>query len=91
MEDLSNPAIVPENASYANDVQPIFNNQCTSCHGSNGGISFNSYTRTTSGSAVNYGTSLIIDGDADSSGLIDKISVNLEFESRMPQDGSLTT
>ncbi|MEQ9310558.1 MAG: hypothetical protein RLN90_13970 [Balneolaceae bacterium] len=75
MEDLSNPAFVPENASYANDVQPIFNKQCTSCHGSNGGISFNSYSSTTSGISVNYGTSLIIAGNADSSGLIDKLSV----------------
>ncbi|GAB5408915.1 MAG: hypothetical protein BalsKO_12800 [Balneolaceae bacterium] len=90
VEDLSEPVPVPEGVSYANDVQPIFNAQCTSCHGNFGGISFVNYEATTSGNGNNYGASLIIAGDADNSGLIDKLSSNPQSGSQMPQGGSLT-
>ena len=90
VEDLSEPSDEPLDVSYANDVQPIFNAQCTSCHGSNGGISLTNYSNTTSGNGFNYGSILIVAGDADASGLIDKISPNPEFGSTMPLGGSLT-
>lgn len=81
----------PEAVSYLDDVQPIFNDQCTVCHGVSGGISFADYANTTSGNGNNYGASLIIAGDADNSGLIDKLGPNPEHGSRMPQGGTLTT
>lgn len=90
VEDLSQPSEEPIDVSYLNDVQPIFNAQCTDCHGSNGGISLTNYSNTTSGNAFNYGANLIIAGDADASGLIDKIGPNPEFGQTMPQNGFLT-
>ncbi len=90
VEDLSEPSDEPIDVSYANDVQPIFNAQCTSCHGAIGGISFEDYARTTSGNSNNYGASLIIAGDADASGLIEKLGPNPEFGETMPQNGFLS-
>lgn len=90
VEDLSEPVPVPESVSYSNDVQPIFDNYCTDCHGGSGGISFENYGNTTSGNGNNYGASLIIPGDASSSGLIDKLGSNPRFNSQMPLNGSLT-
>ena len=91
VEDLSEPLPEPDGVSYINDVQPIFNARCTSCHGSNGGISFTSYSNTTSGTGLNYGTDLIIPGNAAASGLVDKLGVNPRFGARMPLGGSLTS
>ncbi len=90
VEDLSEAIPEPEGVSYMNDVQPIFTARCVSCHGSNGGISFADYEATTSGTGFNYGNDLIIPGNADASGLIDKLETNPQFGSRMPLGGSLT-
>lgn len=91
VEDLTDDVVPePDEVSYASDIQPIFNSQCTSCHGNNGNISFTTYANTTSGTGNFYGANLIISGDADASGLVDKIEPNPESGSRMPQGGSLT-
>lgn len=91
VEDVSQPAEEPDEViSYSEDVQPIFNQNCTVCHGNNGGISLVSYQATTSGNGNNYGANLIIPNDADASGLIDKLEPNPDFGQIMPQGGSLT-
>lgn len=75
---------------YESDIQPIFNASCTSCHGSNGGVNLTSYEQLMSSTGTNYGNDLVVAGDPDASGLVDKIEPNPQFGSRMPQGGSLT-
>lgn len=78
------------NVSYSTQVQPIFNSRCVSCHGSNGGVDLSSYSALMSSVGINYGTGLVVAGDADASGLVDKIEANPQFGTRMPQGGTLS-
>ena len=79
-----------ENVSYATQVQPIFNASCTSCHGSSGGVNLSSFAQLMSSSGNNYGDNIVVAGNADASGLVDKIEPNPQSGSRMPVGGSLT-
>lgn len=48
--------------SYENDIQPIFDNNCTQCHGNSGGLSLSNYDNLMSSSVVasnNGGNSII--------------------------------
>lgn len=89
VEDLT--GTVQTNVSYSSDIQPIFNARCTSCHGgniSNGNLDLSSYQALMNSNGVNYGSSIIVEGDASSSGLIDSIEPDPESGiSRMPQGG----
>ena len=79
-----------EQVSYANDVQPIFNGTCTNCHGGSGGVNLTSFTALMSSVGNNYGNNVVVAGDADASGLVDKIEPNPQHGNRMPTNGSLT-
>ena len=76
--------------SYASSVQPIFNNNCTSCHGSFGGVNLTSFSALMNSVGTNYGTRLVVAGDANASGLVDKIEPNPDHGARMPTNGTLT-
>ncbi len=76
--------------SYSSDVQPIFNGSCTSCHGSSGNVSLSSYSALINSVGNNYGSNLVVAGNAAGSGLVDKIEPNPDHGSRMPVGGSLT-
>ncbi|GAB5409519.1 MAG: hypothetical protein BalsKO_18840 [Balneolaceae bacterium] len=80
-----------EQVSYASDVQPIFNSRCTSCHGSSGNVNVSSYSALMSSVGSNYGNNVVVAGDADASGLVDKLEPNPTHGSRMPIGGTLTT
>lgn len=81
---------VQTGVSYINDVQPIFNSRCTSCHGNSGQVNLTSYQNLLASDGNFYGTNLVVAGDADASGLVDKLEPNPDFGSRMPQGGALT-
>ncbi len=72
---------------YSSDIQPIFNAECTSCHGSSGGVNLSSYSALMSSNGNNYGSSVVVAGDPESSGLVDKIEANPQFGNRMPTNG----
>ena len=74
---------------YATQIQPIFNANCTSCHGSSGGVNLSSFEALMGSTGNFYGSSLVVAGDPDASGLVDKIEPNPQNGSRMPQGGSL--
>ena len=38
--------------NYSTEIQPIFNANCTSCHGSSGGLSLSSYSNLKAGNVV---------------------------------------
>ena len=81
--------------SFANKIQPIFNNQCTSsCHGSNGGLSLDqgtSYSHLVNVQAQSSCTSLrrVPPNDAANSVLYRKVS-GAACGSQMPQGSSLS-
>lgn len=75
--------------SYSATIQPIFNGNCTGCHGSNGfgGLDLRSYSNLMSSSGNNYSGRIVVSGDAEASGLVDKIEADPEFPDRMPTTG----
>lgn len=76
---------------YESEIQPIFNANCTSCHGGQNGVTLESYSTVMNSVGQQYGTEIVVAGDAASSPLVDKIEPNPQFGSRMPQGGSLSS
>ncbi|MFV1883077.1 MAG: T9SS type A sorting domain-containing protein [Balneola sp.] len=72
---------------YASQIQPIFNASCTSCHGGSGGLTLTSFSTLMSSVGSNYGSNIVVPGNPDGSGLVDKIEPSPQFGSRMPQGG----
>lgn len=81
----------PVEVSYASSVQPIFNGSCAGCHGNSGNVNLSSYSALMNSVGANYGNTLVVSGDANASGLVDKIEPNPAHGSRMPIGGALTT
>jgi mono/diheme cytochrome c family protein len=75
----------PEVTSYGKDIQPIFNQNCTRCHGQRGGLSLDSYEHLMAGGVSGP---VIVANDANESLLVKRITG--EVTPRMPQGGSLT-
>ncbi len=74
---------------YATQIQTIFNANCTSCHGGTSGVILTDYSSTMASVGSQYGTNVVIAGDADGSPLVDKIEPSPDHGSRMPQGGVL--
>lgn len=81
------PVLLPAQVDYNEDIQPIFNQNCTSCHGSQSGVTLTSYEEVMSSVGNQYGTEIVVPNEPDESPLVDKIEANPEFGSRMPQGG----
>ena len=75
---------------YATQIQPIFNESCTTCHGGSSGLTLTSFSALMNSNGSLYGTNIVVPGDPNASGLVDKIEPNPQFGSRMPQGGQLT-
>jgi len=77
----------PGPSSFANDVMPILEARCNSCHGSMGG-----WDGTTYESVINSGDngSVVIPGDAENSLLAQKIVGTHEKGAIMPPGGKMT-
>jgi len=75
--------------SFSTDVLPLLTRYgCTGCHGGNGGLYVDTQPHLLQGG--NHGPA-VVPGDADGSLIIQKISVNPPFGSRMPQGGPYLT
>ncbi len=78
----------PVQVSYAQDIQPLFNTSCAGagCHvgQATNGVSLGSHAQVTTSVGFQYGTPVVIPGDASGSPIVDKISANPRFGSRMP-------
>jgi mono/diheme cytochrome c family protein len=81
------PAFLHAQVDYEEDIQPIFNQNCTSCHGSQNGVTLSSYESVMSSVGSQYGTEIVVPNEPDESPLVDKIEPNPEFGVRMPQGG----
>ncbi len=75
---------------YNQTIQPIFNANCTSCHGSTSGVDLSNYIATVSSVGSQYGVKIVKPGEASSSPLIDKLEESPDVGDRMPQGGSLS-
>ena len=71
------------NISYLTTIQPIFNNNCTGCHGSSSGLNLGSYSTLMSGGSS--GT-LVVSGNGSESRLIQKLR-GTASGSQMPASG----
>ena len=96
-EDPADPDPPPEEpnrlVSFSEDIQPIFNGNCTSsgCHDSGtqeSGVDLTSYDAALSSTGTQYGTEIIDPGNPDNSPIVDKIEADPEFGSRMPENRS---
>lgn len=75
--------------SFTNDVQPILTARgCIGCH-SFGSFNLSTYQSLINSVGAQYGSTIVVTGDADASGLVDKIeNNNPQFGDRMPNNGS---
>lgn len=85
VEDVS--GVEQSDVSFMSEVQPILNRSCVGCH-SSGSLNFSSYTSIINSVGNNYGSNIIVAGDADASGLVDVIEENPKFVERMPTSGN---
>lgn len=77
---------------YNSEIQPIFTNNCISCHGGTNGVTLSSYSEAINSMGLQYDTNVINPGNANNSPIVDKIdSNNPQFGSRMPKGGQLST
>jgi len=67
------------------DVSPIFQNNCVSCHGGNGGLFLDTYAHALEGGDLG---AVIIPGDADNSLLYQVLNGPSQGIPQMPLDGS---
>jgi len=79
---------------YSSEIQPIFSNNCSACHGvGQNGFNSGSYAgvMASTSPASRYNRNHVIPNDADGSPLVDKIEPNPQFGTRMPTGGALST
>ena len=69
---------------YGSEIQPIFNQECTSCHGSSGGLKLTAYEELMKGG--NSGA-VVVAGNATGSLLVQRLDGSVS--PKMPQGGSL--
>ncbi len=75
---------------YQQDIQPIFNARCVSCHGGTSGVFLQNYDAVMNSVGNQYQQNIVIPEEPEESPLYDKLLPNPEFGNRMPTGGSLT-
>jgi len=70
------------NISYTATIQPIFNTNCTGCHGGSGGLSLSTHTSLMTGGNSGH---VVTPGDGSGSRLVKKLR-GTASGSRMPQN-----
>ncbi len=79
---------VAQSGFYQQNIQPIFNNHCISCHGGTSGVTLSSYESVINSVGDQYGRNIVVPGNPSGSPIVDKISnANPQFGERMPQGG----
>ena len=81
------------NVSFAQHVQPIFDNNCVSCHGSSGNLNLSpnvSYNNLVNINASGYAGKRVVPNDADNSILFKKVDGSGAYGSNMPLGGNLS-
>lgn len=98
VEDItSDVPIDPNDVSYLNDIQPIFNSSCagSGCHinttNFSNGVNLTNYNSVMNSVGAAYGTNIVMPGEPDQSPIVDKIEPNPENGVRMPSTGEYLT
>ncbi len=82
-----------ESVSFANDVQPIFTQNCVSCHPSSGNLDLRpgqSYDNLVNVPASGYNGTRVVPNEPENSILYKKIDGSGAYGSNMPLGGSLS-
>jgi len=69
---------------YDTEIQPIFNSNCTICHGNSGGLNLTSYSNLMAGTS-SHGP-VVTPFDGSNSVLVQKLGLNPPFGDRMPRN-----
>ncbi len=69
---------------YYTEIQPLFDEYCTSCHGGISGIELSTYESTLESTGELYQEKMVIPGAPEESPLVDKVEANPQFGDRMP-------
>ena len=97
--DRGNDPVVPgggdDPISFSADIQVIFNDRCTGCHGQNGNGNLdlraaNSYNNLVGVDSFGYSGQRIVAGDPDASVLYRKLTGAPGVGGVMPSDGALS-
>ena len=91
IEDVTNE-IEGNEVSYSRNIQPIFDQNCISCHPNSGNLNLtasNSYNELVNVTASAYQGTLVIPGDSENSILYKKIDGSNTYGSNMPLGRSL--
>ncbi len=86
------PEVEINEVSFSNDIQPIFDNNCISCHPSSGNLDLtagNSYNQLVNINASGYTAIRVIPNEPENSVLYKKIDGSGTYGSNMPLGGSL--
>ncbi len=90
--------VIPEQeateVSFVNDIQPIFDSNCISCHPSSGNLNLtsgNSYNQLVNINASGYSAKRVVPNEPENSVLYKKIDGSGTYGSNMPLGGSLST
>jgi len=86
-DEITAPIPPPADVVSWNDVSPIFQSECVSCHGGSGGLYLDTYANAIAGG--NFGA-VIIPGDADNSLLYQLLEGSAQGLPQMPQGGSIS-
>lgn len=74
--------------SFSSDVLPILTSSCggSGCHapGTQSGVGLSSYIAVTTSVGSQYGTKIVVPGNAAASPLVEKIAGTIRFGARMP-------
>jgi len=92
-EEPGTPSGTDNPVSFSQEVQPVFDQNCTSCHPSSGNLDLtaaNSYSSLVNVPASGYSAVRVVPGDPESSVLYGKINGSNTFGSNMPLGGSLS-
>ncbi len=79
--------------SFSSQIQPIFNNSCTGCHGSNGGLDLaagSSFGNLVNVQSQGYAGLRVASGDPAASVLWNKIENTGTYGGQMPPSGGLS-
>ncbi len=85
--------VFAQTVDYDTQIQPIFNGNCTGCHGNNGGLdlsSGNSYNNLVDVQAQGYAALRVTSGDPSASVLWNKIENTGTYGGQMPPSSSLS-
>lgn len=84
----SNPVDSLDGVSFSADVAPLLSASCagSGCHvgQTTSGVNLTTHAQILASTGIQYGTAVVVPGDAEASPLVDKLGPNPDHGSRMP-------